>query len=208
MTVPAHGNPAPTHFGLPGAPAPAAPIDYTGQQPAAPAMQPVEAADTYDAAAAAARQQAELAARGQLAGQREQQHHPDDRQGEAPGQVVADMQAEVYQETAATTVEPERSPTPEGAVEVTLTTRLGTDTIRVLHPDEWSSSANSALHVGEFESWAEACLADGDYEQVWIRLDPRLGDINEMFKEWRRVSGRDTGKSSRSPASLRRAARR
>lgn len=206
MTVPAHGNPTTlaeqTHHPVPGAAAAPAPLDYTAGAGPAPAFQQV-AGDTYDQAAAQARAAAEATARAELVAP---PGHPDDRQGAAAGEAVDDMRAEAYAEQAEPTVT--RSPAPEGSFEVTLTTRNGTDTIRILDPNDWPSSANSALHVGEYESWAESCLADGDYEQVWLRLDPRLGDINEMFKEWRRVSGRDQGKSRPSPASLRRAASR
>jgi hypothetical protein len=206
--VPAHGDqqypaPAPTHVGMPGAPIPGAVPDYTGAP--GPAMQPVPA-DQYDQQAEQARLAAEQRARELVA---HTPPHPDDRTAAPTGEAAADMRAEVAHEQAVPeVVEPERSPTPEGAFEVTLTTKNGTDTIRVLDPNEWPSSANSALHVGEYESWAERCLADGDYEDVWMRLDPTLKDINAMFVEWRRVSGRDAGKSRPSPASLRRAARK
>lgn len=218
MTVPAHGEPTtvepqhvePQHHPLAGAglapagPAPASlPLDYTAG--AGAGFQQV-AGDQYDAAAAQASAAAAASARQQLA---ERPAHPDDPHAAAAGEAAADMRAEVAHEQAVPAVTaPERSPTPEGAFEVTLETRNGTDTIRILDPNDWPSSANSALHVGEYESWAEACLADGDYEQVWLRLDPRLGDINRMFVEWKRVSGRDQGKSRQSPASLRRAASR
>lgn len=205
--VPAHGD---QHHPMPGYPTPApaaafgAPpaIDYTGGAGRGTEV-PV---DEYAAAGALARREAELAAREQLAEQQQVPHRDD--QPAAP-EAYADMRAEVDAEQAeATVTEPERSPTPEHAFEVTLTTRRGTDTVRILDPNEWPSSANSALHVGEYESWAEGCLAPGDYEQVWLALDPSLGDVNRMFKEWRERTGRDSGKSSRSPASLKRAARR
>lgn len=130
---------------------------------------------------------------------------------EAPGQHAADLQAEVATELdrAGDQADDDDREYPEGAVAVPLDGAGGRrGVVHILPPDEWPSDANSALHVSDFESWAEGCLALDDYEAVWSDLRPTLGQVNHMFEEWRRISGQAAGKSRPSPASLRRGARR
>lgn len=128
---------------------------------------------------------------------------------EDPEQHLDDLRAEVDTERArdADPDKPERD-IPDGAVAVPLEGRNGRDVIHILDPQDWSTAANGDLRVGDFESWAAECLAPGEYEDVWQQLDPTLRHVNEMFKEWRRLTGNDRGKSPRSMSGYRRSARR
>lgn len=102
-------------------------------------------------------------------------------------------------------VKAEETANPDGWVEVPL----GAATVRIASPLDWRSSAHAALQRGDFEGWAEMCLAPGDYDDVWVPLDPTLREINEMFDEWGRVTGQGSaGKSPISPRSARRMVRR
>lgn len=99
----------------------------------------------------------------------------------------------------------EETANPEGWAEVPL----GDATVRILSPLDWRSSAHAALQSGDFESWAELCLAPGDYDNVWVQLDPTLREINEMFDAWSRITGQGSaGKSQNLRRSLRRMAGR
>lgn len=127
------------------------------------------------------------------------------------GETLADMRAEVATEQARadSAADPDAVAAreyPDGAVPIEL---VGADgrrgVIHVLAPDDWPSDSNSALHVGDYESWADGCLALDDYERVWCDLRPTLRSVNEMFARFREITGQDAGKSLRSPASLRRA---
>lgn len=128
-----------------------------------------------------------------------------------PGQHVADLRAEVgvEQARAAGTIlggEPgdEERVYPPDSVAIPLEGSDGRwGVVHILPADEWPSDANSSMHVSDFESWADGCLALDDYEQIWCVLRPRLKHIAAMFKEWRAATGQDTGKSLRSPRSLR-----
>lgn len=132
------------------------------------------------------------------------------------GQHVADLRAEVDVEQArdageilGDNAEAEGRIYPPGSTAVSLEGSDGRwGIVHILPADEWPSDANSAMHVSDFESWADGCLALDDYEQIWCQLRPRLKHIGAMLKEWRALTGQDTGKSLRSPNSLRNAARR
>lgn len=98
---------------------------------------------------------------------------------------------------------------PDGAIAVRLEGEGGRfGVVHILPPDEWPSDANSAMHVGDYESWADGCLAGDDYEKVWADLRPRMRNVNAMFEEYQRLTGQDQGKSVQSPRSLRNSARR
>jgi hypothetical protein len=187
MPVPAHEQPQHPVAGVPSAPpaaaAPPAPTDYTEV-----------GADAYAAAVAAQATAAEPS----------QPVAAPAAPVEPPGQHLADVQAEVDAELAA----PERD-YPEGAVAVRLEGEGGRiGVVHILPPDEWPSDANSAMHIGDYESWADGCLALDDFEQVWAPLRPRMKHINAMFEEYRRLTGQAEGKSAQSPRSLRHMARR
>ncbi len=111
--------------------------------------------------------------------------------------VADDMRAEVVAENI-----------PDGAVAVPLCGEI----LHILDAREWFSSANNALNVGDFEGWAQECLAGDEYERLWCRMNdgrgPRLGEITDMFETYRTVTGNDPGKSRPSPNSLRRMQRR
>lgn len=120
------------------------------------------------------------------------------------------LRAEVATETERLEdVDDEARDYPDGAVAVPLEGAKGRrGVVHILPVDDWPSSAMSALHVGDFESWADGCLALDDYEQVWMDLDPSIGQVKALMDEWKALTGQDTGKSNRSPRSLRRTARR
>lgn len=115
----------------------------------------------------------------------------------APTNAVDALAAEVAAEQTAN---------PDGWVAVPLGD--AGEEVRVKSPLDWRSSAHAALQRGDFEGWAEVCLAADDYEQVWAPMDPTLREINDMFEEWGRRTGQGSaGKSPSSPRSLRRMSR-
>lgn len=178
-TVPAHGAPPPP--GMFGG-SPHSDFEY----------RETTSRDEYDAAVAA--QQAATAAA----------PAPAERPAEPAGQHQADMEAEVAHEAD----EPDEE-YPDGAIAVPLEGHDGRrGVVHILDALDWPSDANSALHVGDYESWADGALAGGDYDKVWLDLRPTMRQVQAMFAEFRRLTGQDEGKSLRSPASLRRAARR
>jgi hypothetical protein len=83
-----------------------------------------------------------------------------------------------------------------------------TDVVYVLPNDQWPSWSMSRLQVGDFEAWAERCLAPGYYDEVWLDLDPTMGQVNDMFKALREINGTDSGKSRLSSNALRRSGRK
>ncbi|MEU8023753.1 hypothetical protein AB0B88_16210 [Micromonospora haikouensis] len=129
---------------------------------------------------------------------------------EDPGQHYDDVRAEVATEREREDADDEAAgrDIPDGAIAVPLEGRRGRGVIHVLDPQDWPTAANGDLRVGDFESWASECLAPGDYEDVWQDVDPTLRHVDAMFREWRRLTGNDRGKSPRSMASYRRTRRR
>jgi hypothetical protein len=91
----------------------------------------------------------------------------------------------------------------DGAVEVPLVD----ETVRVKPLNEWRSSASRALREGDFDTWAEKCLA-GDGYDTWLDLDPTLAEVEDFFTAWGAATGQDTGKSRASRRSSKRTARR
>jgi hypothetical protein len=92
---------------------------------------------------------------------------------------------------------------PDGSVEVPL----GDEKVRVKPLNEWRSSATRALREGDFDTWAEKCLAGDDYE-TWSDLDPTLAEVEDFFTAWGKLSGQDSGKSRASRRSSNGTARR
>lgn len=128
--------------------------------------------------------------------------HPDPQ---AAADLLAEVDAEVYDLR-----DPDEAGVrdiPDGAVAVELEGAHGRTVVHVLPVEEWDSAANSALHVGDFESWAAGCLVEGDYDE-WLRVAPKMRHVREFQDRFRVLSGQDAGKSRMSPASLRRAAAR
>ncbi len=109
---------------------------------------------------------------------------------EADATVAA--QAEVDHEADAATEAPVEYP--KGTVEVPL----GDHVIHVLPVDSWRSSAQSALRTGDFDAWAELCLAGNDFDDVWAEVAPPLGGITAMFDVWAERTGQSAGKSRNS----------
>jgi hypothetical protein len=64
--------------------------------------------------------------------------------------------------------------------------------VRVKDPMDWPSSAMAAMREGNFEVWAEKCLASGDYE-IWQSVDPTYRQIAQFMAAYRDVGGREPG---------------
>jgi hypothetical protein len=77
----------------------------------------------------------------------------------------------------------------------TIEVPLCDTTVRVLPAGEWRSSAVRALRSGDYDSWAEECLAGDDYADVWQPLDPVLNEVEAFFEAWKDATGQDAGKS-------------
>jgi hypothetical protein len=215
-TVPAYAPAPATPVGGPPAPA-APPADYTdpGPQHTAPAPTPAPTyrqvdRDAYEKAADRAR--AAAAAQVRLdrpdPGPTDPAHLPDVRAevateaGEQDPAVID--QADDRPDDAP---ELDLSNLPDGAIVVPLRGRFGAGVVAVLAYDDWPSDANSDMRVGDYESWAEGCLAEGHYDE-WQRIGPRNRDVAEMFEHYRRLTGQDSGKSSGSMRSYRNSGRR
>ncbi len=93
---------------------------------------------------------------------------------------------------------PPPEPIPAGSVEVSLCGK----TVYVLPRPQWRSSAVSALNRGDFDMWAQACLArDADFD-LWLQLDPMIEEIGSFFDSWGEATGQNSGKSRGSKASF------
>lgn len=79
--------------------------------------------------------------------------------------------------------------------------------VHVLPVRKWRSSSVRAMRDGDFDRWAEKCLAEGDYA-LWQVIDPDMDEIEAFFTEWTRLSGQEPGKSAASSRSSRSTARR
>jgi pyruvate/2-oxoglutarate dehydrogenase complex dihydrolipoamide acyltransferase (E2) component len=95
---------------------------------------------------------------------------------------------------------------PDGAVAVPIGD--GGDIVHIRRRGEWRSSTVQALRTGDFEGWASAALAPGEYENVWQKLDPFIDDITAMFETWGALTGQNAGKAPAPPTSSRNTARR
>lgn len=47
---------------------------------------------------------------------------------------------------------------------------------------DWPVSAYSLIQRSDFDGWASKCLVGDDYE-IWQRLDPTIGELDELFEE-------------------------
>lgn len=123
--------------------------------------------------------------------------------GQQPGQAAAALEAgtpAAVQGDAADEDdedgEPEEEQPPPGCTAV----KLGEHgTIRILPPEQWTSSAQGALRSGDFDGWAEQSVFAPDFEDVWCEANdgrgPYLGTINDMFDVWAKATGQRPGKS-------------
>jgi hypothetical protein len=82
------------------------------------------------------------------------------------------------------------------------------ETVHVLPLRKWKGSAMRALREGDFDSWAERCLVDGDYDEVWAVVDPDLDQIDEFFAAWQEATGETIAKLRASSRPSRSTARR
>lgn len=60
---------------------------------------------------------------------------------------------------------------------------------------KWRSSGLRALRTGDFETWAETCLDDSDYVEVWQVIDPDVDMVEAFFEAWAEITGQNAGKS-------------
>lgn len=72
--------------------------------------------------------------------------------------------------------------------------------LHVLPMRKWRSSAVRALRSGDFDLWAEKCLADGGWT-LWQAIDPTMEDVEAFFAAWSKATGQSVGNSSASPRS-------
>lgn len=72
--------------------------------------------------------------------------------------------------------------------------------LRVLPMRKWRSSAVRALRSGDFDLWAEKCLADDGWT-LWQAIDPTMEDVETFFADWSKATGQSVGNSSASPRS-------
>lgn len=75
---------------------------------------------------------------------------------------------------------------------------LGDDVVHVLPFKDWPSSAIRALREGDFDTWAEKCLAsseDHDDYETWAERDPTVAEVDEFFAAWEEATGENVGKS-------------
>lgn len=91
----------------------------------------------------------------------------------------------------------------DGSIEVPLCDA----TVRVLPTNEWRSRAIRSMREGDYDTWAELCLAGDDYD-IWTDVDPTLADVERFFEAWSEATGQDSGKSRASRRSSRSTARR
>ncbi len=103
----------------------------------------------------------------------------------------------------------------DAAVAPWIEVPLNGETLRVLPVEEWPSSAARDLNQGDYTSWAEKCLVDDSDEdggrddaEVWLEMDPKIGDLELFFLDWERLSGQSRGKSRAARRSSRRTRRR
>ena len=129
--------------------------------------------------------------------------HPDDEAAinglpEPVDAVRAEVAAEPTPEPVAV------SEIPDGAIAVPICGEI----VHILDPASWFSSSMTALHQGDYDSWAEECLAPGDYANVWCQLNdgrgPRISEVTGAMEVYQRLTGQDLGKSRPSLNSLRR----
>lgn len=85
--------------------------------------------------------------------------------------------------------------------DVTVPVLLDGETVEVLPVRQWRSSATRALREGDFDSWAEKCLAGDSYEKVWQEIDPTIEQVEQFFVNWQAATGADPKASARSRSS-------
>jgi hypothetical protein len=95
---------------------------------------------------------------------------------------------------------------PDGAIIVPLGPHG--DLVHILPRGQWPSSALSALHDGDTETWAQKCLYRPDYDHIWVGVDPTVDEIADMMRAWTRLTGEDPGKVQTQRGSLRNGRRR
>lgn len=80
--------------------------------------------------------------------------------------------------------------------DVQLVARIRDREVTVKPAEDWPAMAIRAVNNGDYDTWAEECLAGDDYA-VWTTVKPTLRECNEFFADLKdqRV---DAGKSQAS----------
>lgn len=99
---------------------------------------------------------------------------------------VSDLEA-IRAETRAEQVVDEN-----GALLVTLTTRVGSHDMRVPRMEEWTSIARHAVNRNDDLTWAQQTLSVAD-AMMWMKLNPTLKEMNEFFEAFGRATGESLG---------------
>lgn len=110
---------------------------------------------------------------------------PDDLPSKRPAAALAAVQAETRAEQLVDE---------NGAILVTLQTRLGFHDVRVPPYEEWTSVAVHAMNREDTLTWAQHTLAPAD-AMMWMRLNPTIKEARAFFEEWGRKVGQSLGES-------------
>ena len=65
---------------------------------------------------------------------------------------------------------------------------IGGKLVRIKETKRWPASAVRAVREGDFDTWAEKCLVDGDYK-IWQSVDPVLEEVEEFFDAVNEATG-------------------
>lgn len=79
-----------------------------------------------------------------------------------------------------------------GAILVTLQTRLGFHDMRVPPVEEWTSIARHAANREDDLTWAQQTLSPAD-AMTWMRLNPTLKETRAFFTAWADTVGQNRG---------------
>ncbi len=79
-----------------------------------------------------------------------------------------------------------------GAILVTLTTRLGFHDMRVPPVEEWTSIARHAINREDDLTWAQQTLSPADAMR-WMQLNPTLKEQRAFFTAWANTVGQSLG---------------
>jgi hypothetical protein len=66
--------------------------------------------------------------------------------------------------------------------------KLAGKDVTVLPVERWRSSGMRAFKEGNYDAWAEKCLASGSYA-VWQSVDPTVADLTPFFEAWSAAPG-------------------
>lgn len=79
-----------------------------------------------------------------------------------------------------------------GAILVTLSTRLGFHDVRVPPYEDWSAIAVHAMNREDTLTWAQQTLTPAD-AMAWMRLNPSIKEARAFFGDWGAKIGQSLG---------------